>query len=56
MDSLIESAFNSEENQYWEEYQLSLEQPNVSECSEEQFNAYASQDNDNVDQKSTGHD
>ena len=52
IDSLIESAFNSEENHYWEAYELSLRQPQVSECSQEQFNAYT----DKPDQASTGHD
>lgn len=37
MDSLIESCFNSEENDVWAEYRLSVRNPAVSECSEEQF-------------------
>ena len=35
IDSLLESAFNSERNKEWDEYKMSIQQPNVSEASHE---------------------
>jgi hypothetical protein len=35
VDSLVESAFNSEENAKWENYRFSIKDPAVSERSEE---------------------
>ena len=37
IDSLVESAFNSVENEKWEKYQFSVKDPVVSERSEEQY-------------------
>lgn len=37
MDSLIESCFNSEENNKWADYRLEVGNPKVSECSQEKF-------------------
>lgn len=41
MDSLVESAFNSEENLKWEAYNFSVKDPVVSERSEENHLIYS---------------
>ena len=36
-DSLMESIMNSRANSEWEKYKFSIQQPQVTECSQEQF-------------------
>ena len=40
MDSLVESAFNTEANEEWEAYKFRLRQPQVSECSQDMYQIF----------------
>ena len=48
IDSLLESAFCSEENVDWEKYRLDIRQPQCSEVSQEQYVIYQAEKKDDM--------
>lgn len=51
IDSLIESAFCSEENVDWEKYRLDIEHPPCSEVSQEQYVIYQAEKKDDMSEQ-----
>ena len=48
VDSLMESAFNTEQNDEWGNYNLSVRNPQITEVSSDNINLYEANESDDV--------